>query len=106
MFAQLGAFSRQFTLSFNLTRRSDTPSLLNSIRKSTFAQNTISLPEVSVSYGGVFSGIKGICKSYSITIEEMAGYTGDVPNRVKVTMVIAETRKPALGGIIQPTTPG
>lgn len=110
MFAQLGAHSRQFMLSFNLTHRSNVLGLLAAIRNSTFAQNGLVLPTISVNYGGAFSGIRGICKNYNIQIDEMAGYRGNIPNRVRVTMTIAETSAPSVGGggggFSGPTTPG
>ena len=112
LFAQLGAFSRQYTITFNLTQRSDTLDMLNAIRRSTYSQDTINLPVVSVRYGEAFAGagagaVKGICKSYNITIDEQAGYNGTIPNRVRVTMVLSEITTPRpSGGIIVPTTPG
>ena len=96
VYGLLGSESRNVTVSFNLTHRDNAGGLLRSIRKSTFASGGGSLPTVRVSYSG-FSNIKGICKNYSISIDEQAGYSsGGHANRYKVTMMISETQKPSL----------
>jgi len=97
VYGQLGAESRQFTLSFNLTHRDNVSSSLRAIRTSTFAQNGVKLPKVTAVYGAGFSGISGICKNYNISIDEAAGYSqSGHANRYKIMMVIAETSKPSL----------
>lgn len=97
VYGQLGAESRQFTLSFNLTHRDNVGDFLRAIRTSTFAQDGLSLPEVTAVYGAGFASIRGICKNYNITIDESAGYSQEGhANRYKIMMSIAETNKPAL----------
>ena len=100
VYGQLGAESRQFTLSFNLTRHDNIDEFLKAIRQSTFSSGSSfdqRLPTVIIAYGAAFQSIRGICKSYNIGIEEKAGYDEKGhANRYNITMQIAETQKPKL----------
>jgi len=86
MYGDLGAESRQWTLSFNLTRGQNY-SLIGKIREGVYGEK---LKVVLGGYANSF-GIKGIIKSYTIGIEDGAGFAaGGIPNRFKVTMNISE----------------
>ena len=95
VYGLLGAESRQFTLSFNLTRQDGAGALLSAIRRSTFAAGGGEIPTVRAAYSAGFTGIRGICKNYNISIDEGAGYSSaGHANRYKITMIVAETQTP------------
>lgn len=93
MYGDLGADSKQWTLSFTITRNGagmpageSAQGLINSLRFGVYGS---SAKVVVGAYADSYS-IKGIIKSYTISHEDAAGYTGKTPNRYKVTMVIGE----------------